>query len=245
MPRDFQREVIRSALVLKLHQYEDTGALLAATTTSLPEHPGSGRTWDYRYCWLRDAYFTLNALERLGHSDEMELFLVYLRNLAGDARRRAAPRLHDRGRATRRTSASSTTSSGYRGERPVRVGNQAFHHVQNDVYGEMILAVSRLLLDERFAGSVDAAAGGRPRRRSSSARSRHASMSRDAGLWEMRGVQRLHGFTLLMHWAGARRVGEIGEALGRGEPGGAGPGRGRSRRGAARRALLERRASAR
>ena len=81
VPRDYQREVIRSALVLKLHQYEDTGALLAATTTSLPEHPGSGRTWDYRYCWLRDAYFTLNALGRLGHADEMERFLVYLRNL--------------------------------------------------------------------------------------------------------------------------------------------------------------------
>jgi GH15 family glucan-1,4-alpha-glucosidase len=82
VPRDYQREVIRSALTLKLHQYEDTGALLAATTTSLPEHPNSGRTWDYRYCWLRDAYFTLNAFERLGHSEEMELFLEYLRNLA-------------------------------------------------------------------------------------------------------------------------------------------------------------------
>jgi len=82
VPRDYQGEVIRSALALKLHQYEDTGALLAATTTSLPEHPGSGRTWDYRFCWLRDAYFTLNALERLGHSEEMELFLGYLRNLA-------------------------------------------------------------------------------------------------------------------------------------------------------------------
>ena len=66
VPRDYQNEVVRSALALKLHQYDDTGALLAATTTSIPEHPGSGRTWDYRFCWLRDAYFTLNALERLG-----------------------------------------------------------------------------------------------------------------------------------------------------------------------------------
>ena len=82
VPRDYQSEVVRSALALKLHQYEDTGALLAATTTSLPEHPGSGRTWDYRFCWLRDAYFTLNALERLGHSEEMERFLEYLRNIA-------------------------------------------------------------------------------------------------------------------------------------------------------------------
>ena len=67
-----------------LHQYEDTGALLAASTTSLPEHPGSERTWDYRYCWLRDAYFTLNALSGSGQSEEMLLFLEFLRNRAGE-----------------------------------------------------------------------------------------------------------------------------------------------------------------
>ena len=81
VPRDYQREVIRSALALKLHQFEDTGALIAATTTSVPEHPGSGRNWDYRYCWLRDAYFTLQAFEMLGHTEEMERFLLYLRNI--------------------------------------------------------------------------------------------------------------------------------------------------------------------
>ena len=153
VPRDFQREVIRSALVLKLHQYEDTGALLAATTTSLPEHPGSGRTWDYRYCWLRDSYFSLNAFERLGHAGEMERFLVFLRNLAEQREGELLPLY---------TIAAPTTPrrrilphlAGYRGEQPVRIGNQAFHHPQNDVYGEMILAISRLVLDARFTGSI-------------------------------------------------------------------------------------------
>ena len=114
VPRDYQHEVVRSALALKLHQYEDTGALLAATTTSIPEHPGSGRTWDYRFCWLRDAYFTLNALERLGHSEEMEHFLEYLRNLGEENGGRAPARLPDQrrlggdGARARRTSPGST-----------------------------------------------------------------------------------------------------------------------------------------
>ena len=241
VPRDYQREVIRSALVLKLHQYEDTGALLAATTTSLPEHPGSGRTWDYRYCWLRDAYFTLNALERLGHADEMELFLVFLRNLAEERGGELQPVYTITGgdEAEERELAHL---AGYRGEQPVRIGNQAFQHLQNDVYGEMILAVSRLILDARFVGSIATPQRGRARRGAARRRSTRGSRSPTPGSGSCADVQRLHSFTLLMHWAGARRAAEIGEALG--APG-------LSRRGAAvaeargrapRRALLGRRA---
>src|SRR5690606_12482315 len=72
IPSFYQKEVIRSALALKLHQYEDTGAIIAASTTSLPEFPGSGRNWDYRYCWLRDSYYVLTALSHIGHFEEME-----------------------------------------------------------------------------------------------------------------------------------------------------------------------------
>ena len=215
VPRDYQREVIRSALVLKLHQYEDTGALLAATTTSLPEHPGSGRTWDYRYCWLRDAYFTLNALERLGHATEMERFLVFLRNLAEERGGELQP-VYTIAGADEAEETELPHLAGYRGEQPVRIGNQAFHHLQNDVYGEMILAISRLILDARFTGSIAT-----PRALQLVGELLEQIETRledpDAGLWELRGVRRLHSFTLLMHWAGARRAAEIGEALG--EPG--------------------------
>ena len=212
VPRDFQHEVIRSALVLKLHQYEDTGALLAATTTSLPEHPGSGRTWDYRYCWLRDAYFTLNAFERLGHPDEMELFLVYLRNLAYVNGGALGPVYTITGGADAEERELDHLA-GFRGEQPVRIGNQAFTHVQNDVYGEMILAISRLLLDARFAGDLPAPRGvelvG-----TLLAQIESRMEEPDAGLWEVRGKRRLHSFTLLMHWAGARRAAEIAVGLG-------------------------------
>ena len=211
VPRDYQNEVVRSALALKLHQFEDTGALLAATTTSLPEHPGSGRTWDYRFCWLRDAYFTLNALERLGHSEEMERFLEYLRNLCEerDGVLQPAYRINSDSDAEEKILEHLT---GYQGDGPVRIGNQAFEHVQNDVYGEMVLAVSRLFLDARFIGEVP----------------RHTAVEMieglldqmdrrleepDAGLWEFRGKTRLHSFSVLMHWAGARRAAEVFDAL--------------------------------
>ncbi|MDH5332864.1 MAG: glycoside hydrolase family 15 protein, partial [Thermoleophilia bacterium] len=210
-PRDYQREVIRSALVLKLHQYEDTGALLAATTTSLPEHPGSGRTWDYRYCWLRDAYFTLNALERLGSNDEMERFLVYLRNLAEERAGELQPVYTISGSASA-PEWEVPHLAGYRGEQPVRVGNQAFEHVQNDVYGEMILAVSRLFLDARFAGDIA------PRTALGLVGKLLEQIERrleepDAGPWELRGTRKLHGFSLLAHWAGAQRAVEVAHAL--------------------------------
>ncbi|HWQ22502.1 MAG TPA: glycoside hydrolase family 15 protein [Gaiellaceae bacterium] len=211
VPRDYQREVIRSALALKLHQFEDTGALLAATTTSLPEHPGSGRTWDYRYCWLRDAYFTLNALERLGHSAEMERFLEYLRNLAEEGGGVLQPvyRINGGSDAPER---ELEHLAGYNGEKPVRIGNQAFEHRQNDVYGEMVLAVSRLFLDTRFVGEIPpTTAVGIVQTLVDQIDARLEEP--DAGPWEFRGRTRLHSFSVLMHWAGARRAVEVGETL--------------------------------
>jgi GH15 family glucan-1,4-alpha-glucosidase len=211
VPRDYQGEVIRSALTLKLHQYEDTGALLAATTTSLPEHPGSGRTWDYRYCWLRDAYFTLNALERLGHSEEMERFLEYLRNIAEEREGVLQPAYRLNGGAEA-PEQELEHLSGFNGDGPVRIGNQAFEHVQNDVYGEMILAVSRLFLDTRFVGEIPpmtAVEIVQDLLDQIEARLEEP----DAGPWEFRERTRLHSFSVLMHWAGARRAVEVAEAM--------------------------------
>ncbi len=209
IPREFQREVIRSALALKLHQYEDTGALLAATTTSLPEHPGSGRCWDYRYCWLRDSYFTLAAFERLGHLEEMERFLAYLRDLCAQHPDKLQPLYGINGEAALHEQILDHLA-GYRGDGPVRIGNQAYEHVQNDAYGEMILAISRILLDTRFSEGTDRRIAlqivsqllGQIERRLEEP---------DAGLWELRNRSALHSFTVLMHWAGAKRAAEIGK----------------------------------
>ncbi|MBI5849999.1 MAG: glycoside hydrolase family 15 protein [Planctomycetes bacterium] len=210
VPRDYQREVIRSALVLKLHQFEDTGAIIASSTTSIPEHRGSGRCWDYRFCWLRDAYFSLHAFERLGHFEEMEGFLGWLRDIVhrfGDGR--LQPLYAINGQPDVREVVLDHLE-GWEGEKPVRIGNQAHEHVQNDVYGEMILAISRLLLDTRFSGVAgrDGVVGLVERLL---ARIETHLDEPDAGLWELRNRRQLHSFTLLAHWAGATRAAEIAE----------------------------------
>src|SRR3546814_7497942 len=73
--------VIRASITLKLCNFEETGAIVAAMTTSIPEAPDSGRNWDYRYCWLRDAYFVVHALNRLGATKTMEGYLTYISNV--------------------------------------------------------------------------------------------------------------------------------------------------------------------
>ena len=212
IPRDYQREVIRSALVLKLHQFEDTGAIIAATTTSLPEFPGSGRCWDYRYCWLRDTYFSLQAFERLGHSEEMERFLSYLHTICSTRGDDLQP-LYAINGETELHEQVLDHLAGYRGEKPVRIGNQAYEHVQNDVYGEMILAISRMLLDTRFRGT-EGVSSALPLVRRLLRQIETRLEQPDAGLWELRNQAHLHSFSLLTPWAGAQRAAEIGEAIG-------------------------------
>ena len=212
VPREYQREVIRSSLALKLHQYDDTGALLAATTTSLTESPGSGRTWDYRFCWLRDAYFTLNAFERLGHVEEMERFLLYLRSLCDDGAHDLQP-VYGIGGESDLKEVILDHLRGHMGEGPVRIGNQAHLQLQNDAYGEMILAISRLLLDVRFAGA-EGVVGARRLVENLLHQIEKRIEEPDAGLWELRGSKQLHSFTLLTHWAGARRAYEVASHLG-------------------------------
>lgn len=212
IPAEYQKEVIRSALALKIHQFDDTGAIVAATTTSLPEAPGTGRTWDYRFCWLRDAFFTLDALRLLSHADEMERFVTYLYNVAAGARGRLQP-VYGLSGETDLVERELPHLAGYRGEGPVRVGNAAHAHVQNDVYGEMILAISPLFLDARMAGSALAQPWDLLTRLLADV-ARHLA-EKDAGIWEFRDKRQLHTFSLLMSWAGVNQAARIASRLGR------------------------------
>ena len=187
--------MIRAAITLKLCQHEETGAIVAALTTSIPEHAGSERNWDYRYCWIRDAYYTVQALNRLGALDVLEGYLGYLRNLVDDVEGRACPAALRRAAARRRWSERIATGlAGYRGMGPVRVGNQAYEQIQHDVYGQIVLSDVQAFFDERLFRPGE-------RSRISTRWSRSASApgqmhdKPDAGLWELRTMaQRPHLF---------------------------------------------------
>jgi GH15 family glucan-1,4-alpha-glucosidase len=211
LPPTHQKPIIRSALCLKLHQFEDTGAIVAATTTSIPEAKDTTRNWDYRFCWLRDAYFTLQALRRLGQFEEMEGFVSYLRNIAELATDRLQPVYGVTGEVTL-TEHILGWLSGYKGNKPVRIGNQAYEHLQHDIYGEMIMSISPLFLDARFA--LDPAALPKDLLEKLLKSIELFVESSDAGLWEYRGIAQVHTFSVLMHWAGAKHAAAIARRWG-------------------------------
>jgi GH15 family glucan-1,4-alpha-glucosidase len=204
IPAAYQEQVIRSALTLKMHCFEDTGAIVAATTTSLPEAPGSGRNWDYRYCWLRDAYYVLGALRRLGCFEEREKFTQWLLDVAGGSPDLdLAPLYRIDGRSDLAESQLEGWA-GYEGNGPVRTGNGAASHRQNDVYGETALSLVPVFLDERFRDERSAAALDLVVRLTRKAIL--VAGSPDAGIWEYRSEWTPQTFSTLMSWAAADRV---------------------------------------
>ena len=207
--RCISSEVIRSALALKLHCFEDTGAIVAAMTTSIPEAPGSGRTWDYRYCWLRDAYYALGAFRLLGHFEEREEFMqlpaqhrrrraatwssrrctastaaptwksAMLDELARLRRRRPGARRQRRGRRTRSTTSSARWCWRWRRCSSTSASTPSARKATLDLL-------------ERLARKAIAVAG-----------------TPDAGIWEYRTEWQPQTFSSLMCWAAADRMAHV------------------------------------
>ena len=212
IPFEWQNVVIRSAITLKLNTFEDTGAVVAAMTTSIPESPGSVRNWDYRYCWLRDAYFVVNALNRLSTTQTMEKYLSYLVNIvAGAPNGRIQPVYGIDGRACL-DEREVDSLSGYRGMKPVRIGNEAYAQVQHDVYGSAILAVAHVFFDQRLVRRGDTVLFRRLESLGETAIAVHDQP--DAGLWEFRGRLSVHTFSAVMCWAACDRLAKIAAVLG-------------------------------
>lgn len=209
IPPLWQKEVIRSALALKLHCFEDTGAIVAALTTSLPEAPASGRTWDYRYCWLRDAYYAISAFRLLGHFEEREQFIQFLLNVAASAPDLDLAPLYGIDGRTLADERILSTWPGFEGHGPVRVGNAAAAHRQHDVFGEMVLALSPIFFDERYAAERSEASLSLLLRLARKAAA--VAGTPDAGIWEYRSDWRPQTFSSLMCWAACDRVARVAQ----------------------------------
>jgi GH15 family glucan-1,4-alpha-glucosidase len=212
VPFEWQEAVIRAAVSLKLCTYEDTGAVLAALTTSVPESAHSGRNWDYRYCWLRDGYFVIQALNRLGATRTMEGFLRFIDRIVAGCGDRVIPPLFAVSGENEVPESTVPSLRGYRGMGPVRIGNHAYLQRQHDVYGAIVLASAHSFFDERLTTLGDAV---QFRQLECIGERAIAVLDQpDAGPWEFRGFERIHTFSATMCWAGVDRLARIAWRLG-------------------------------
>ena len=207
---EWQDATIRAAITLKLSNFEETGGIVAALTTSLPEAPNSGRTWDYRYCWLRDAYFVVRALNSIGATRTMEDFIAFIFSIAGDAE--SLKPVYGIVPASDLTEWIAPDLKGFEGHGPVRVGNAAVEQMQHDAYGSVILSAVPMFFDKRLPHPggealfqlIEKMAG----------KCAELALEPDAGIWEYRGRKRLHTHSAAMCWAGLSRAGAIARRLG-------------------------------
>ncbi len=212
IPFEWQDVVIRSAITLKLNAHEDSGAVVAAMTTSIPESEGSTRNWDYRFCWLRDTYFVVDALNRLGATHTMEHFLVYILNIVANAEDGVLQPLYTISGSKAVDERIVDSLPGYRGMGPVRVGNDAYRQVQHDVYGSAILATAHVFFDRRLAQRGDESLFARLEELGDKCAALYDKP--DAGIWELRGSTHVHTFSSIMCWAGCDRLARIASHLG-------------------------------
>ncbi|MEZ2295681.1 glycoside hydrolase family 15 protein [Variovorax sp. RCC_210] len=211
IPFEYQEAVIRAAITLKLSLYEDTGAIVAAMTTSIPEAPGSQRNWDYRYCWLRDAFFVVRALNSLSEVGTMEDYLRWLGNVVIGSHGEHIQPLYGIGLERELPESFVDGLPGYRGMGPVRVGNQAQEHFQHDVYGNIVLGAAQAFHDHRLLSRAGLAEF--PHLEAVGEQAVRVYGTPDAGMWELRTRARVHTSSALMSWAACDRLAKIAHAL--------------------------------
>lgn len=212
LPSFAPEAVLRSALCLKLHASHDTGAIIAAATTSIPEAMGTQRTWDYRYCWLRDAAFVVEALRRLSHLNEGERFLRFLRDVVSNG---PPQPVYGIGGERDLTEIMLPHLAGFGGNGHVRIGNAAYLQTQNDLMGELVLSLDSMLGDTRM--SYESPESYFPLIERLVEYAIEAAPRLDTGIWEFRSQLRPYTFSRAMCWAAIHRGARLAARLGHGD----------------------------
>lgn len=212
VPQTWRDAVIRAAITLEMNVYEETGAIIASVTTSIPEAPNTQRTWDYRFCWPRDACFVVNALGGLGEIRATERYLAFLLSVADASEASRLVPMYTIDGSPIPSEHEAKCLTGYRGMGPVHVGNKAAEQQQNDIYGEAVLTAEPLFLNLAAHWVGDEALLARLEEFGNHA-VRLAEVP-DAGLWELRGEKRVHTFSSIMCWVACDRLAKYAERLG-------------------------------
>ncbi|MCL6588897.1 MAG: glycoside hydrolase family 15 protein [Firmicutes bacterium] len=208
----YNEEIIRSSLVLKLLTYQQSGAILAAVTTSLPESLGEVRNWDYRFCWIRDASMAIATLTALGHYSSAERFLNFIVNVIPYKDEKIQIMYGIRGEK-KLVEKELPWLSGYEGSKPVRIGNAAYLQKQNDIYGVLIDVIYNYfkLFRNTLANSEELWTVVRTLVRTVN----NNWMKPDNGIWEYRSQGRHFTFSKVLCWVALDRGVKIAELLGK------------------------------
>ena len=212
VPFEWQEATIRAAITLKLCVFEETGGIVAALTTSIPEHEGSERNWDYRFCWIRDAYFTVSALNRLSAMGTLEHYMRWVRNIVAQSKGGHIQPVYGIGLEADLSEEHATHLPGFRNTGPVRRGNQAAEHIQHDVYGQVVLGVAQSFFDCRLISRPGIAEFHQLEPVGERAFAVHDTP--DAGIWEFRTIAEIHTSSVIMCWAACDRLSKIAAHLG-------------------------------
>ncbi len=210
--RQFNKEIVRSAITLKMLTYDKTGAVLAAATTSLPETIGEVRNWDYRFCWIRDASMVIKVVSELGHKNSARRYLQFIIDLMPDKDEKLQI-MYGINKEKNLTEKTLDHLDGYKGSKPVRIGNAAYKQKQNDIYGILMDVIYEQLA--KFSNDIE---NGEELWSITKGIvwivSKHWREP-DKGIWEFRGEDRHFTFSKVLCWVAMDRAIKVAKIFGK------------------------------